>query len=204
LNFSLLIDQVTSQDVVEWAGLISGIAYVILATYERPSCWLFGIVSSACIAWKSFTDYLLIADGILQVFYIVIGFYGLYIWIGRIAEVQVRRIKSTPVSQHLIAISFCLLISWPLSYVLIRYTSARYGYVDTALTLLSVWATLLLVRKNLHNWVYWVVIDILYVMLYWRSEGYLFSVLFFLYAVISVWGWKQWKGHYQEQAKLGA
>jgi len=193
LNIALLSDQIAQQDWVEWLGLISGIAYVLLATYERPSCWLFGIVSSACIAWKSFTDYYLIADGLLQLFYIIIGVIGLWQWIKGESEGHQKPIVTYPISNHVLCIGVCLLVSYPLSWLLINYADARYGYLDTLLTLLSVWATWLLIRKELNNWVYWIIIDAVYVALYWGSEGYLFALLFLVYAVISVFGWNRWR-----------
>jgi nicotinamide mononucleotide transporter len=180
------------QDVFEWTGLITGIIYVLLATYERPSCWVFGIISSGCIAWKSFMDYKLMADGGLQVFYIVIGILGLVQWMkGRVDKKQ-KPIITLPLIRHLVSIGICIALSWPVSWLLIHYADARYGFVDTLLTLLSIWATLLLIRKDLHNWVYWIIIDLVYVGLYWKSEGYLFALLFLIYAVISVWGWRRW------------
>jgi nicotinamide mononucleotide transporter len=75
---------------------------------------------------------------------------------------------------------------------LITYADARYGYLDTLLTFLSVWATWLLIRKDLHNWVYWIFIDLVYVGLYWGSEGYLFAILFFIYTLIAAWGLARW------------
>jgi len=192
VNLSILSEQIAQQDAVEWVGLITGILYVILATYERPLCWVFGIVSCACIAWKSFTDYRLMADVGLQIFFIVIGLIGLWNWmIAKDGEGH-KPIVTLFWKKHLFAITVALVMSFPLSWLLIHYADARYGYVDTALTLLSVWATLLLVRKDLHNWVYWIIIDILYTGLYWRSEGYLFALLYLIFAVISLWGWRKW------------
>jgi len=192
LDFSLLYDQIAGQDAFEWIGLITGVIYVILATYEKPACWIFGIISSGCIAWKSITDYHLMADAGLQGFYIVIGVIGLWQWIKGQPGGLKKPVIISPWKQHLMVIVGCGLLSWPVSWLLITYTDARYGYVDTLLTLLSVWATILLIRKDLHNWVYWIVIDTVYVFLYWRSEGYLFALLFLIYAVISVWGWRRW------------
>jgi nicotinamide mononucleotide transporter len=202
LDFSQVSAQLAQQDLLEWAGLITGILYVILASYERSSCWVFGIISSACIAWKSFTDYFLVADGILQIFYILIGVLGLINWINGRKAGHEKPVITSPLVKHLLAIVICLLISWPVSWVLITYADARYGYPDTVLTFLSVWATLLLVWKDLHNWVYWIMIDIAYVGLYWQSEGYLFAILFLIYALISVWGWKRWKASLRIQQKV--
>jgi len=193
LDISLLYEQVSAQDAIEWAGLVTGVLYVILATYEKPSCWIFGIISSACIAWKSLTDYHLIADVGLQSFYIVIGVVGLWQWVKGQQGGLKKPVIISPWKRHLLAIGVSTLLSWPLSWLLITYAGARYGFVDTLLTLLSVWATVLLIRKDLHNWVYWIFIDALYVLLYWKSEGFLFALLFLIYAVISIWGWRKWK-----------
>jgi len=196
VNLDVLSEQIAHQDILEWIGLITGILYVILATYEKPLCWVFGIVSCACIAWKSFTDYKLMADVGLQVFYIVIGFLGLWNWIIAKEGEGHKPIITSPWKKHVMMIVVILLVSYPLSWLLIHYADAKYGYVDTSLTLLSVWATILLVRKDLHNWVYWIVVDALYTWLYWRSEGYLFVLLFLIYSIISVWGWQKWQRQY--------
>ncbi len=195
MNLSVLSEQIAQQDAVEWMGLVTGILYVILATYERPLCWVFGIISCACIAWKSFTDYRLMADVGLQTFYIVIGFIGLWNWMIAKEGEGLKPIVTSLWKKHLFVIVVILIISYPLSWLLVHYADARYGYLDTSLTLLSIWATILLVRKDLHNWVYWIIVDTIYTGLYWRSEGYLFALLYLIYAVIAVWGFRQWGRH---------
>jgi len=195
LDFSILSEQIASQDIIEWIGLITGIIYVVLASYERPSCWIFGIISSAAIAFKSFDDYKLIADGILQVFYVVIGFLGLWNWLkGRVGDVQ-KPIVVSPITHHAIAIGICLVVSIPVSWLLIRYAAARFGYIDTLITIGSIWATILLVRKDLHNWIYWIVLDFMLIFLYYVSQAYLFSLLFLIYTLIAFWGFRVWRAN---------
>jgi len=192
MDLSLLTSQIAEQDAWEWIGLLTGVLYVVLASVQRPVCWVFGIISSFCLAWKSFEDYKLVADGILQVFYIIIGFYGLSQWLsGRIND-QPKPVVTSSLRFHLLAILICLLLSLPASWLLTHYANARYGYMDTALTLLSVFATWLLVRKDLHNWVYWIVIDIMYGVLYLQSDGILFALLFLVYTIVAIWGYRQW------------
>ena len=193
MDATILYDQIAGQDAVEWTGLLTGLIYVFLATYQRPSCWIFGIISSACIAWKSYTDYHLMADVALQVFYIVIGVLGLWQWLRKSGDGHQRPVVTSSWSSHLIMIGICAVLSWPLSWWLIHHAAARYGYPDTLLTLLSIWATLLLIRKDLNNWVYWIVIDLVYTVLYWNTEGYLFALLFMVYGLISIWGFQRWR-----------
>jgi nicotinamide mononucleotide transporter len=192
MNLTLLSSQIADQDALEWIGLATGIVYVCLAAIQRPVCWVFGIISSFCLAWKSFEDYKLMADGILQVFYIIIGFYGLSQWLTNSVDHKHKPVGTSSLQFHLAAIFICLLISIPSSWLLIQYAGARYGYLDTALTTLSVFATFLLVRKDLHNWIYWIVIDIVYVVLYLKSDGILFALLFLIYTVVAIWGYRQW------------
>ena len=204
MDFSVVQEQIAQQDYIEWAGLITGLLYVILATFEKPSCWIFGILSSACIGWKSFTDYYLIADGILQVFYVVISFVGLMQWIRGATATQEKPIITHRWLLHVAGIGVSLLLSIPLSWLLIKYADARYGYIDTGLTLISIWATFLLIRKDLHNWVYWVIVDMMYTALYWKTEGYLFGILFLVYTVIAIWGWRRWYVVWQKTKMVSA
>ena len=171
MNLSLLAEQIAQQDAVEWLGLAFGILYVVLATYEKPA---------------SITDYKLIADAMLQLFYMGIGVYGLILWYHGNESQGKKPITFSPWQSHLRAIIICLVISAPLSWLLVHYADARYGYIDTLLTSLSVWTTFLLIRKDLYNWVYWIGIDIVYVILY------------FMYTVISIWGLRQWKQSLKE------
>ncbi len=192
MDLSVLIEQIAAQDWIEWTGLITGVIYVILATYEKPSCWLFGIISSAAIAWKSFFEYKLMADGFLQAFYIIMGLIGLWQWvIGRTGN-NPKAIVTSPLMYHVIAVASCLILSDPLSYFLVEYLGAKYGYLDTVFTLGSIWATILLVRKDLHNWIYWIVLDFMLIFLYFVSQAYLFSALFVIYTVISFVAYRQW------------
>jgi nicotinamide mononucleotide transporter len=196
MNFSALSEQFAAQDLIEWLGLVSGIIYVILATYEKPSCWIFGIISSAAIAWKSFADYKLIADGILQLFYIIIGVAGLWNWLKGTQSSHPKPIIAYSFQKHVVAVLLCLLLSFPASMLLIHYAGARFGYIDTSVTLLSIWATILLVQKELYNWIYWIILDTVLVVLYFLSGGFLFSVLFIIYTLIAVFGFYHWRRHF--------
>jgi nicotinamide mononucleotide transporter len=193
MDTGILLEQFQQQDWIEWIGLITGILYVLLAAYEKPSCWIFGIISCAAIGWKSFDEYKLIADGLLQVFYIIIGVVGLYQWIRGQQDDKPKPIVTSPLLHHGLAIAICLLLSYPLSWLLIKFADAQYGYPDTVLMLLSVYATFLLVKKDLHTWLYWIVIDLMYVWLYYTTGGHLFALLFLIYAGVAVWGYQKWK-----------
>lgn len=197
-----MTDAWLGQDLLEWIGLVTGILYVGLAIHEKPVAWFFGLCSSACLAWKSLADYKLVADGILQLVYVGMSLAGLASWRRTVDGAMSRPIRTFRIMIHAGGIAACLGFAFPLSAGLIRFAGARYGYPDTVLMLLSLWATGLLIRKDLHQWIYWMVINAGYVALYWISHAWLFAFLFGLYGLASVWGWQRWSRRYAGQTAI--
>ena len=195
-----MIEELLAQSLTQWIALISGIAYVVLAAREKMLCWVFGIISCACIALDDFTSFNLYADGVLQIIYIGFGVLGLYRWLGGMNEQDKARIHYLSIHKHVIAISLALLISWPVSWILQNYTIANYGFLDTVTTILSLWATWLLVNKAISNWIYWIVIDMVYVYLFARTGGTLVAVLYFIFLFASVYGFVEWRKRILQEA----
>ena len=187
-----MLEEIISQSPTQWGALISGILYVVLAAREKPFCWYFGILSCSLIAWDDFNTFRLYADGVLQVMYVGLGFWGLYQWkFGKLGSGRLA-IHELPPVWHVVAVSICALLSWPIYMLLARYTDAAYGYLDTLTTVLSLLATWMLSRKVLSNWLYWIVIDIVYVGLFWRTGGSLVAVLYVVFVVVAVYGYFRW------------
>jgi nicotinamide mononucleotide transporter len=70
---------------------------------------------------------------------------------------------------------------------------AALPFTDAFTTVFSIIATILVARKNLENWLYWIVIDIVATGVYINREMYPTALLFFLYTLIAVFGWINWK-----------
>ncbi len=198
-----MIEELLNQSWTQWTALVTGVIYVLLAARANNLCWVFGIVSCACIAWDDFFTFRLYADGVLQVIYIGLGVLGLITWV-RQSESGGDQFKITedPWSRHLMVIASCAILSWPLSLLLAKYTDAQFGYLDTLTTLLSLYATVLLVRKVMSNWLYWIVIDIVYVYIFARSGGLLVAVLYCVFTIVAVYGWYHWRSIKAESIKM--
>jgi len=62
----------------------------------------------------------------------------------------------------------------------------------------SVLATWMLANKILENWIYWIVIDIVAIVLYWKS-GYLATIILFsLYVILAFYAYVSWRKAYSE------
>ena len=66
---------------LDWTVTITALIYVVLSARNSPWGWPFGIVSCALWGYASFFEYDLYLDALLQVFYVVMGFLGLYNWL---------------------------------------------------------------------------------------------------------------------------
>jgi len=72
------------------------------------------------------------------------------------------------------------------------YTDAAMPLVDSFTTVFSLFATYMVVKKVLENWIYWIVIDAVSVYLYHSRELEQTALLFIVYTIIAVFGYFAW------------
>ncbi|MEL6636400.1 MAG: nicotinamide riboside transporter PnuC [Bacteroidota bacterium] len=185
----------------ELLAVMTGIVYVVLATRSNPWCWPWGIVSSALWAYAAYVLFDLYVDALLQLFYVGMGIVGWQQW-RRGAEGEVRPVSRLRSSEHLAIVGVGLALALPIGYFFAEYTPAAATYIDAWTTVFSVLATILVVKRKLENWLYWIAIDAVYVYLYYTRGGYLFALLFVAYTIIAIIGyrawWREWKANGQK------
>ena len=194
---------------VEWFATLTALAYVYLAARDNNWCWLFAAVSALLWAYQSFFVYRLVSDALLQLFYLVMAGVGIYRWSsgGRTSRDEealdseaidrpanpdpgIRRMTAR---EHLYTIGGGLAAGLFLGLTVGTLSAATQTYPDAITTALSVFATFLLIARRLENWLYWVVIDAAYVVIYWRSGALLFALLMVLYVGMAVYGYRSWR-----------
>lgn len=182
--------------VYQWLATVFSLVYIFYAVKNHSICFVFGLLSAVFWAYESYFLLHLKFDSFLQVFYIAMSIYGLYVWM-RGGEGRSER-----------AISFfglkpnasIVLLGLGLSYALYTWTQGVFdtdkAFIDLLTTVFSVIATFLLIHRYIDNWIYWVVIDLVYVYLYWGQGGYLFSMIMVIYTIMAIIGYKNWKNIY--------
>lgn len=180
---------------LNWLGLITGIIYVALSARNNPICWIFGIISCGSILYIDvFTEVALYSDALLQFFYIILGVYGLYTWTAR-KKIDSGHlpISSRSIQWHLKYIFLLTLISWPFGQLMSLAFGGALPILDAWTTVISVWATVLLTRRVLGNWIYWIILDMVYVYLYFVRGIPVISALFVIYTVFAIYGFTYWR-----------
>ncbi|CAA6811337.1 MAG: Predicted thiamin transporter PnuT [uncultured Sulfurovum sp.] len=175
----------------EIVAALLGVAYVVLAAKESLWAWVFGFFSTiiyTIIFWEG----ALFSSSLLNFYYMVMAVYGYYSWRNG-SEDKMLQIKTYPISKNLKFIGVGIVISILLGYLSTTYTDAKLAYMDAFVMVFSIIATWLLTQKVLENWIYWLVIDSVATVLYFKT-GYLATVILFsIYIILAIYAYGTWK-----------
>jgi nicotinamide mononucleotide transporter len=78
-------------------------------------------------------------------------------------------------------------------WILISYTDSNVPWWDAFTTALSIVGMWMLARKYIEQWWVWIVVDVVCAGLYVYKELYFTAVLYALYAIIAIFGYRKWK-----------
>lgn len=174
--------------IIESVAVFFSILYVILATKESIWCWTAAVISVSLYIYICFFAQLYAETG-LQVFYLLMAFYGYYNWN---QKGQSLRISEWSISKHLFILAIGAVLTFLLGFYISIYTNAEMSIVDSFTSIFSVFATYMVVKKILGSWLYWIVIDIVSIYLYYSRDLHLTSLLFIAYTIIAIFGYLSW------------
>jgi len=96
------------------------------------------------------------------------------------------------ITKHLLILLIGALLTFLMGFYFTIYTNAAMPLVDSFTTVFSVFATYMVTKKVLGNWLYWIVIDAVSVYLYFSRDLHLTSLLFMGYTIIAIFGYFSW------------
>jgi nicotinamide mononucleotide transporter len=174
--------------IIESVAVFFSILYVILALKESIWCWGAATISVILYIYICYTAQLYPETG-LQVFYLLMAFYGYYQWNKSDSTLQIQQ---WTITKHLLILLIGALLTFLMGFYFTIYTNAAMPLVDSFTTVFSVFATYMVTKKVLGNWLYWIVIDAVSVYLYFSRDLHLTSLLFIVYTVIAIFGYFSW------------
>ena len=176
---------------LEIGAVFLAVAYLLLAVRRDIRCWIAGIMSSSIYFVLMFTANLYM-ESILQIFYIFMGVYGFNQWKSDIANTEEISITTWNLKTHLTVLGIILISSYFAGFILDTYTDAKLPFLDSLTTFGALFATYMVAKKILENWIYWFLIDSVSIYLFIERELYLTSILFCLYLIIIIFGFRSW------------
>jgi len=185
--------------VIEAMAVFFGVLYIFLAARENIWCWAAAIISVVLYIFICLKAQLYAETG-LQIFYLIMAFYGYFQWRKGDSKKQALPISTWPWINHMIIIVGGTVLVYGLGYLLQNYTKALLPYLDSFTTIFSMINTYLVTRKKIENWLYWIIIDGAAVYLYIQRDLYLTALLFLAYTIIVIFGYFQWLKLFRKQS----
>ncbi len=198
-----IVTYFTTLPLLELIAVVASLLYVLLAAKGNIWCWPAAILSTVLYT-VIFYDVYLLMDSALQLYYLLMAFYGWFCW-------QTSNKANTPSSskillysrwtlqRHGMIILALSLLSLVLGWLMASYTPAHFPYLDSATTVFAVFATYLITQKVIENWLYFIVIDVVSIYLYIEKSLVPTAALFAAYVILAAYGYWQWRKQYKLQ-----
>jgi nicotinamide mononucleotide transporter len=177
---------------IEAIAVALGVANIALIVRRSVWNYPFGIamvVLYAHIFWQA----KLYSDAGLQVFFLIVQFYGWYAWAqkrqddGRVAvEAMGTRARVFWVAGSVIAA-----ILW--GTMMAQLTDAAYPYWDGTIAMLSVAAQVMMTRRLIENWMWWIIVDVIAIGLFAVKGLWLTAGLYGLFLIMATYGLIEWQ-----------
>ena len=159
----------------------------------NPLGWPLAIISSLLYALL-FADSKLYGEAGLQFVFLALALWSWWQWLrGTTAAGASLPVRHLQPRQRLWAAA-ATLAAWPLLGLLLKHsTDSDVPFFDALPTAASITAQVLLGRKLVDNWPLWLAVNIVSVALFAYKGLWLTVVLYGLFALLSVVGWRAWR-----------
>jgi nicotinamide mononucleotide transporter len=178
----------------ELLGAILGILYIRFSIKQNILTWPTGLLTSVLYVLVFYTSGLYAAMS-LQVYYVVISFYGWYFWLkGNNHNVKTHFSVRVTTGKMWIKLTIATIIIYSAIFlVLTKYSDSDVPFLDSLTTTLSITATWMLAKKYIENWLIWIFVDFVSTGLYFYKNLWPTVILFLVYTVMAIIGYFEWK-----------
>lgn len=190
-------------EFVEILGVIIGFIYLWLEYKASIYLWLTSIIMPAIYLFVYF-DAGLYADVAINIYYLIIGVYGWMSWRYGISrkngtEKYDLKISHTSRRQWLRLLIAYIVIHFAISFALINFTDTDVPWFNGLTSALSIIGMWMLAKKLIEQWFVWFVVDILSAVLYFYKGLEPTAILYSVYAIVAILGYKKWNKLLQKQ-----
>ena len=201
---------------IEAVGTLAGLLCIWLASLEKISNYAFGLINVTLFA-IIFFQIQLYASLLLQLFFFAANIYGWYAWSRQNsqqeAELQIRwlplpksialfvacvfsigfmTVYINPVFAFLTRVAVSAMSGIGLSVTMPELQPDAFPFWDSCMMVLSIAAMILMTRKYVENWLLWVIINVISVVIFALQGVYAMSLEYLLLTFIALNGSRMW------------
>ncbi|HEY9115393.1 MAG TPA: nicotinamide riboside transporter PnuC [Bacteroidales bacterium] len=197
--FEVLVQNILDSSWLEIIAAFFGLVSVWYAKKANILVYPTGIISVLLYVYICFNAQLY-ADMGINAFYFLMSVYGWIMWTIKTSDKMERQVTFMNLNNYLVSILIFAaslgLIIFLLRYFKnddIAYWSSGVPYVDTFTTAVFVVGMWLLALKKVENWIFWIIGDVISVPLYFYKDLVFTSLQFFIFLILAVMGYIEWK-----------
>jgi nicotinamide mononucleotide transporter len=178
---------------LEIVAFVLSLAMVACNIRVNATAWPLAIVASL-LYFLLFWDNRLYGEAGLQLFFALIACWGWWQWLrGRAEDGSALHVRALSARGRWMLLA-AVLVAWPmLGAFLRRFTDTDVPWWDALPTAGSVAGQWLLGRKYVENWLAWLAVNIVSVALFAYKGLWLTMLLYLLFALLSLAGWRAWQ-----------
>lgn len=182
----------------EALAVLFSIVYLLLAIRQNIACWPAAILGAGIYVVLMAQSGLYMQSA-LQVFYIAMAMFGWWNW-RRGRDGEALPVVSWRGRDHLVPLLVIFAGGGLTGLALSHWSAATWPYLDALIAWAAVITTWMVARKVLQNWHYWFVIDAVSAWLFACQGLWLTAILFLVYLVLVVVGYRDWKSSLEATA----
>lgn len=193
---------------LEAVAAILGIASVWYARRENILVYPTGIVSVLIYVYICFFSRLY-ADSGINFFYFLMSVYGWYNWTRNTGDSGHLEITVNTKRQQMAGIGLTFVSYWVILGIIwlfnsndTVYMSSYVPWVDSFTTAIFLVGMLLMARKKVENWVYWIIGDIVSIPLYFMKGLAFTSFQYLVFLILAILGYIEWRKRYIARNEL--
>lgn len=181
--------------ILQFAGLAIGLVYLYYEYHADAKVWIVGLIMPLISMWVYFRKGLY-ADFGMNIYYLAMAVYGYLAWTGLLSKGKKKdvplQVRHTPWRVWLGTGAVTGLIWVAIAVFLLKATDSTVPWADAFTTAGSISATWMLARKYVGQWLIWLVVDAVCVVLYIYKGIYPYAALYTVYCIIAVLGFRKW------------
>lgn len=185
--------------IIELVAVVFGILSVWFASRESIRVFPTGIINVLLFIYIFFIARLYANAGI-NVLYLITNIYGWYNWSRKIDDKNVLEISRTTVRQNTYIILFAavfyisvlLLLRW-YNRSDLTYVNSYVPWMDAMNSSLFLCATILMTKKKLENWIFWILGNVISIPITISQGLYMTSFQYLIFLFLAIYGYIGWK-----------
>ncbi|QXY84885.1 nicotinamide riboside transporter PnuC [Salmonella bongori] len=208
---------------IEATGTIAGLLCIGLASLEKISNYFFGLVNVILFA-IIFFQIQLYASLLLQLFFFAANIYGWYAWSRQTNDNETElRIRWLPLPKAIAWLATCIIAIGLMTFYIdpvfaflthVAVTIMQmlglqvtmpvlqpdaFPFWDSCMMVLSIVAMILMTRKYVENWLLWVIINVISVVVFALQGVYAMSLEYLILTFIAINGSRMWINRARER-----